>query len=143
MSIDLAVRDPAWASSTRIGLEPNDHVQGTRSASSGRPADPLPHRMRRRTPHGPILDISLPHHDAPPSSSSAPRHSPAQRPVDQPLLRATAGVGEPIGLFGREGLADESVGHLLTRLTTRSVRSRTAIPNSVRSLPIGVSGDGW
>ncbi len=31
----------------------------------------------------------------------------------------------------------------LTCLATRSVRSRTAIPNSVRSLPSRVSGGGW
>ena len=58
-----------------------------------------------------------------------------QGPDDQLLLGAPARVGEPIGLFGPEGLADELVGHLLTCLATRSVRSRTAIPNSVRFLP--------
>ena len=44
---------------------------------------------------------------------------------------------------GPEGLADELMGHLFTCLATRSVRSWSAIPNSVRSLPIGVSGGGW
>src|SRR5262249_25648150 len=63
-----------------------------------------------------------------------------QGPEDQLLLGAPAGVGEPVGLFGPEGLADELMGHLLTRLTTRSVRSRSAIPSSVRFLPSRVSG---
>src|SRR5262245_29095535 len=53
-----------------------------------------------------------------------------QGPDDQLLLGAPAGVGEPISLFGPEGLTDELVCHLLTCLATRSVRSRTAIPNS-------------
>ena len=63
-----------------------------------------------------------------------------QGPDDQLLLGAPAGVGEPIGLFGPEGLADELVGHLLTYLAARSVRSRSRIPNPVRFLPSRVSG---
>src|SRR5262245_43577176 len=66
-----------------------------------------------------------------------------QGPDDQLLLGAVAGVGEPIGLVGPEGLADELVGHLLTRLTTRSVRSWSAIANWVRFLPSRVSGGAW
>ena len=65
-----------------------------------------------------------------------------QGPDDQLLLGAPAGVGEPIGLFGPEGLADELVGRLLTCGTTRSDRSRSAIPNSVHVLPSRVSGGG-
>src|SRR5262245_59038562 len=56
-------------------------------------------------------------------------------PDDQLLLEAPVGVGEPIGHFGPEWLADELMGLLLTRSTTRPVRSRSAIPNSVRFLP--------
>ncbi len=57
-----------------------------------------------------------------------------QVPHDQLLLGAPASVGEPISLFGPEGLADELVCHLLTCSARRPVRSRSAIPNSVRFL---------
>src|SRR5262245_23974642 len=94
-----------------------------------------------RDAEGPLLPL-----DVVPGQGAELRDSESriqQGPDDQLLLGAPAGVGEPIGLFGPEGLADEWVGHLLTCLATRSVRSRTAIPNSVRSLPSRVSGGGW
>ena len=74
-----------------------------------------------------------------------PEYRIQQGPDDQLLLEAPAGVGEAIGLFGPEGLADELVGHLLTGLAARSVRSRPAIGSSVLLSPdqgVGQAADG-
>jgi len=58
-----------------------------------------------------------------------------QGPDDELLLDAPAGVGQPVGLLGPEGLADELVGHVHTCCPSWLVRNRSAIPNPVRLLP--------
>jgi hypothetical protein len=57
-----------------------------------------------------------------------------QCPDNELLFNAPTRVGEPIGLLGPEGLADELVPHLFTCVTRWPVDSWSAIPNSVRHL---------